>query len=74
MRKQSVQRCSTHKSKRLNGLRTTPDQFNPCTRNGTRGLIHIQVGRFTDIWIRADAKARIKTLDGKQIVLGKIKE
>jgi hypothetical protein len=62
MRKRVVHRRKTRQSKRDDRSRAIAGEFCTPVRHGAKGLIHIQMGRFIDIWVHANEEPRIKAL------------
>ena len=52
-------------SKRIDRSRAVADQFCTPVRHGKDKLIHIQVGRFFDIWVHADEAPGLSTMERK---------
>jgi hypothetical protein len=53
MRKQLQSKRATLQQKRLDRLWADANKFEPRRRNAGDGLIHIEVGRYVDIWVKA---------------------
>lgn len=61
MRKQLLQKRRTYKLKRVTGLRTPSNKFNPRWEDAGNGLEYLQVGGFFGVWRRRAPKKRRDT-------------